>query len=197
MMTIADTHKPAAACATDMPKRVMFFGDSRADWWELPDLPGVQCVARGFPGASSAYVLRQLRPTVASLHPRLIVVQVGVNDLIELMLGPQDQTRAVAATCQTITSLVHTAHDLELEVLLTTIFPLAHGPFPDQAVQSAICAANRQLRGLAGPQVTVFDSAAVLAEPDGYVCAAYADDELHLNAVGYAALNAALAPLLM
>jgi lysophospholipase L1-like esterase len=55
---------------------------------------------------------------------------------------------------------------------------------------------NTKLTASTDVQVTVFDSAAVLAGPDGYVRPTYAADELHLNAAGYAVLNAALAPLL-
>ena len=64
------------------------------------------------------------------------------------------------------------------------------------AVQRAIADVNRELLGLRMAGVQVLDSAAVLAGPDGYVRDAYANDELHLNKAGYAALNAALVPLL-
>ncbi len=73
---------------------------------------------------------------------------------------------------------------------------LACGIFPDAAVQAAISAVNACLRSLATREVIIFDSAAVLAGADGYVRPAYVADELHLSAAGYAALNAALAPLL-
>jgi lysophospholipase L1-like esterase len=88
------------------------------------------------------------------------------------------------------------AQALDARVVLTTIFPLARGPLPDRAVQEAIAAANQSLLALAAAGVQVFDSAAVLAGADGYVCSVYAEDELHLSPAGYAALNTALAPLL-
>ena len=67
---------------------------------------------------------------------------------------------------------------------------------PDVAVQRAIAEVNRDLLGCAMEGVAVLDSAAVLVGPDGYVRDAYAADELHLSAAGYAALNVALVPLL-
>ncbi|NTU78337.1 MAG: SGNH/GDSL hydrolase family protein [Chloroflexales bacterium] len=179
------------------PRRVVFFGDSRADWWRpLPQLPGVQCLSRGLPGASSAYVLQRFHALVAPLRPDIVVVQAGVNDLVELTLGHRERMQVVAATRRSIEAVVARARDLGAGVILTTIFPLARGPLPDTVVQRAIAELNRDLLGLAAADVQVLDSVAVLAGPDGYVRDAYADDELHLGAAGYAALNAALAPLL-
>jgi lysophospholipase L1-like esterase len=91
---------------------------------------------------------------------------------------------------------VRQARALGAAVILTTIFPLARGLYRDDAVQASITEVNTALLGAAEEQITVFDSAAVLAKPDGYVRPAFAADELHLSAAGYAILNAALAPLL-
>jgi len=178
------------------PRRIVFFGDSRADWWVVPQMEGVQCVARGVPGASSGYLLQRFISIVVPLRPDLVVVQMGVNDLAELMLGHRDTAQVVTTTRRAIEAVVVKARELGARVVLTTIFPLAHGPLPDAAVQRAIAEVNRELLGLRMAGVAVLDSAAVLAGPDGYVRDAYADDELHLSAAGYAALNAALIPLL-
>ncbi|GEM_PF-6457744 len=51
------------------------------------------------------------------------------------------------------------------------------------------------IRTLTAPNLTVFGSYATL-EDDGLVREAFAADWLHLNAAGYAALNAALESLL-
>lgn len=169
------------------PRRVVFYGDSRADWWVAPQIDGLVCLCRGFPGASAAYVLRRLPGALAPLRPDVVVVQAGVNDLVSLgKPGP---------VLQAIAAIVDGARGLGAQVVLTTIFPLARGPLPDAAVQAAIAELNDQLRGLAAPGVALLDSAAALADPDGYVRDAYAADELHLSAAGYMALNAALLPL--
>ena len=63
-------------------------------------------------------------------------------------------------------------------------------------MQRAIAEVNHDLLGLRMAGVQVLDSATVLAGSDGYVRDTYADDELHLSVAGYAALNAALVPLL-
>lgn len=177
-------------------RRVVFFGDSRADWWLVPVLPGLQCVAAGVPGASAPYLARRFQAMVAPSRPHIVVIQMGVNDLIGLTPTSRERERIIAATVEAITTVVAGAQGLGARVVLTTIFPLARGPFPDHAVQVAISTVNAALLALAGEGVQVLDSAAVLAGADGYVLPAYADDELHLSPTGYAALNEALAPLL-
>jgi lysophospholipase L1-like esterase len=178
------------------PRRVVFFGDSRAAWWDVPVLPGLRCVAVGVPGGAAADLARQFRTLVQPLRPDSVVIQMGVNDLAGLIAHAPDTPQRIAATVAAIGAVVRQARALGAAVILTTIFPLARGLYRDDAVQAAIAEVNTALLGSADDQIIVFDSAAVLAEPDGYVRPAFAADELHLSAAGYAVLNAALAPLL-
>jgi lysophospholipase L1-like esterase len=178
------------------PRRVIFFGDSRADWWTVPVLPGLQCVNAGVPGASATYLARRFQAMATPLRPEVVVVQLGVNDLVELTSRSPDRERLVIAVRAAIASVVTDARALGAQVILTTIFPLARGPYAGRAVQEAIMAINQGLPSLVAPEVQLLDTAAVLCGPDGYVRDAYADDEVHLSAAGYAALNATLAPLL-
>jgi hypothetical protein len=46
-------------------RRVVFFGDSRADWRHLPVLPGLQRVAAGVPGASALDLARRFQAVMA------------------------------------------------------------------------------------------------------------------------------------
>ena len=177
-------------------RRIIFFGDSRAAAWPAPALPGTQIVNRGVAGHSSAQALLRFDAHVAPLRPQVIVVQVGVNDLVAVALLRQNRAQIGATTLANIEAIVAKARALGATVVLTTIFPTARALPPRPEVQAAIGAVNRELLGLAGADVRVVDSAALLAGPDGYLLPAYADDELHLSAEGYAALNAALVPLL-
>jgi len=177
-------------------RRVVFFGDSRADWWLVPVLPKLQCVTTGVPGASASYLARRFRAMVAPLRPDIVVVQMGVNDLTGLTPTSRERERVVAAAVEAITAVVGSARAIGAQVIVTTIFPLAREAFVDHAVQAAISAVNTALLALAGEGVQLFDTTAVLAGADGYVRPAFADDELHLSPAGYAALNEALTTLL-
>lgn len=187
-----ESTNPASASPS---RRIVFFGDSRAEWWRLPELPGCHCVNAGVPGATATYLAQRFQAMVAPLRPDIVVVQMGVNDLVELTGRAPDRERRVSAVRAAIASVVADARALGARVILTTIFPLARGPYAGRAVQEAITTVNQGLPSLAAPDVQLLDSAAVLCGPDGYVRDAYAEDEAHLNAAGYAALNAALAPL--
>ncbi len=188
-----DVPNPEAAHPS---RRVVFFGDSRADWWRLPELPGLHCVNAGVPGATAPYLAQRFQAMVAPLRPDIVVVQLGVNDLVELTGRAPERERLVNVVRAATASVVADARALGARVILTTIFPLARGPSVGRAVQEAITAVNQGLPGLVAPDVQLLDSAAVLCGRDGYVRDAYADDEVHLSAAGYAALNAALVPLL-
>lgn len=177
-------------------RRVVFFGDSRADWWHLPVLSGLQCVAAGVPGASAPFLARRFQAMVGPSRADIVVIQMGVNDLTGLTLASRERERVVAATVEAITAVVGGARAIDAHVILTTIFPLARGAFVNHAVQAAISAVNAALLALAGEGVQLFDTTAVLAGADGYLRPAFADDELHLSPAGYAALNEALTPLL-
>jgi lysophospholipase L1-like esterase len=178
------------------PRRVVFFGDSRADWWDVPVVPGFQCIAIGVPGASAPYLARRFQGMVAPLRPDIVVVQMGVNDLTGLHPRSPERDLVIAATRNAIATVVGAARTLGATVIVTTIFPLARGYLPDHTVQAAISAINAHLLALAGDGVQLLDSPAVLTGPDGYVLQSFADDELHLSRAGYAALNEALTPLL-
>lgn len=186
----------AAPDAPGEPRRVVFFGDSRAAAWPAPPLPGAQFVNRGVDGHSSAQALLRFDAHVAPLRPDVVVVQVGVNDLVALPLLREGRAEVVAGAGANIAAIVARARGLGAEVILTTVFPVGGGLWPDRSVQEAIGALNAALVALEQPGVRVLDSAAVLAGGDGRVRPDYAEDELHLSPAGYAALNAALLPLL-
>ncbi len=190
-MAFLDQRMPSAAQPVPV-RRVVFSGDSRADWWLTPEAPGLVCINAGVPGASATYLAWRFAAMVEPLRPDVVVLQLGVNDLVSLSPGRATQQAVVEA----ITRIVAEARELGARVVVTTIFPLARGPWADPAAQAAIVAVNARLSVLAGDNVQVLDSAAVLCGPDGYVYDHYATDELHLSAAGYRALNAALLPLL-
>ncbi|PDV98391.1 SGNH/GDSL hydrolase family protein [Candidatus Chloroploca asiatica] len=173
-------------------RRVVFFGDSRADWWLTPNLDGLRFLNAGVPGGSATYLARHFTRMVEPLHPDVIVLQLGVNDLAGGSPGLATQ-HAVFAAIATVTT---EARRIAAPVVLTTIFPLARGPWASSQVQAAILAVNARLPTLVTDGVQLLDSAAVLCGPDGFVSSRYADDELHLSAAGYAMLNEALLRLI-
>ena len=86
-------------------------------------------------------------------------------------------------------------------VILTTIFPIGEVPLERQPfwspdVAKAISEVNIFIRSLEAQDVIILDAYSILANESGMMRDEYAQDMLHLNVTGYAALNEHLAALL-
>ncbi|MEG4343970.1 GDSL-type esterase/lipase family protein [Microcoleus sp. A003_D6] len=182
---------------------IVFYGDSRAEAWSAPDqIKNATIINRGIGGQTTAQVLGRFPQHVASLKPKIIVIQVGVNDLKAIPLFPE-QKETIIRNCQTnIGQIVKMSRDTGAKVVVTTIFPLGRLPierrlFWSDDVAIAINDVNDYIKTLAGDRVTVFDSSQVLANSQGIVDPKYSRDLLHINPEGYVALNKAIAGILV
>ena len=62
--------------------RVVFFGDSITDIWKLADsFPGKPYVNRGIGGQTTPQMLVRFRQDVIDLHPKVVVILAGTNDI--------------------------------------------------------------------------------------------------------------------
>lgn len=178
----------------------VFLGDSRAASWPAPQVNGWQFINRGIGAQTTAQVLGRFEAHVSPLQPNVLILQAGINDLKTIPLFPERQAEITANAKANLSELVERGQDGGATIILTTIFPvgevpLQRRPFWSSQVALAVEEVNEYLRSLAGPQVLIFDAEAILAQ-NGQLNPAYADDELHLNAAGYEALNDELVTLL-
>jgi len=193
----SDLPPPAAA-----QLRVVFFGDSRAYDWPAPSgLEGFEFVNRGIGNQTTAQVLGRFDAHVAPLHPQIIVLQVGINDLKTIPLLPGQKASLVANCKANIVKLVERAVASDAAVVLTTVIPLGRVPlarslFWSDDVAWAIEDLNAFLRTLEGRDVVILDTSAVLAGETGVVRQEFSRDLLHLQGAGYKALNKQLAVIL-
>jgi lysophospholipase L1-like esterase len=187
-----------------LPNLVMI-GDSRALLWNTtPFSPclNITLIAEG--GRASTQVRLVLSE---HLPPRgaVAIVQVGINDLHPLRAFPE---YGELIFTNLLANLDHVTDMLLANgnrVVLTTVFPPARvplwrKPFWDARTPDFLARTNDHIRVLAQkPGVTLLDAHAVLVGDRGLIQDRYAaaDFFLHLNAAGYAALNKALAPLLV
>jgi lysophospholipase L1-like esterase len=182
--------------------RVVFFGDSRAQNWSKPAglPPGVRIINRGIGNQTTPQILGRFDRHVAPLHPRVVVLELGVNDLTKVAVFPKRHGEIVAECEKNIDEIVARARALGATVVLTTIFPIGELPFYrllfwSKEVDDAIAAVNAHLRGLAQPGVLLLDAGPLLVDSRGVVRPEFSFDFLHLNATGYAALNRGLVPI--
>lgn len=187
---------------TEKRPLVVFFGDSRAYAWPAPTgLEQFTFANRGVNGHTTTQCLLRFDAHVTPLEPDILVVQVGINDLVAIPTLPGAKEEIVAGASANIRQIVKRAEALGTTVVLSTIFPtgpvpLYQRPFWSAEVDAAIAEVNAYLRSLAGESVVILETEPVLANEKGRVRAEYAEDTLHLNERGYAALNIRLADIL-
>jgi lysophospholipase L1-like esterase len=180
--------------------RLVMFGDSRAASWPDPIVDRIEVVNRGIGAQSAAWVALRFPYHVTPLQPDLILVQVCINDLKVIPLVPEQYQSIVEGCIGNIRQMIDAARSIQARVILTTVFPVGNVPIERQlfwsdAVAQAVRDVNTQLITFAADDVILFDAYTLLAGDDGLIQSEYAEDELHLNATGYAVLNDALVPL--
>ena len=184
------------------PPVIVFFGDSRAAQWTAPSqIKNVTFINRGIGNQTTAQILGRFEAHVKPLHPQIIVLQAGINDLKTIPLFP-DQKEAIIDNCKAnLQQIVDLSRATGARVIITTIFPLGKLPierrlFWSDDVEIAINDVNAFIETLANDKVTIFETDKVLANSDGMIYPQYSQDFLHLNPTGYAALNEAIYELL-
>lgn len=186
---------------TTAPVTVVFFGDSRAAMWVPPaKLNGFSFINRGIGSQTSTQVWGRFDQHILPLHPDILVVQVGINDLKTIPLFPK-QKATIISNCKTnIHKIVARAVKQDATVILTTIFPigpvpLIRQPFWSPDVAKAVEDVNADLYSLKAKNVLILDAYSLLVE-EQQVKSQYVYDTLHINPRGYQVLNQELKKML-
>ncbi|MCC6613730.1 MAG: SGNH/GDSL hydrolase family protein [Anaerolineae bacterium] len=189
------------APAAEGDTTVLLFGDSRAAEWVAPEIDGYTFFNRGIHSQSTAQVLGRYDEHVTALHPDIMVLQAGVNDLKVLPLVDSVAEPAIEHCIANLDEIVARARAEGITVILTTIFPAGNAPIPrlpvwSDAIPAAIDRVNEHIRAQAGDGVYVLDTYALLATDDDKLRGELSRDFMHLNGSGYTVLNQALVELL-
>jgi lysophospholipase L1-like esterase len=183
------------------PIRVVFFGDSRALGWVPSDINGYEFINRGISSQTSVQILQRFNNHVKPLHPDVIVIQLGINDLKTIGLFP-DRKQAIVANCRAnIDRIVQESRNLGALVIISTIFPageisLERKPFWSDEINQAVKEVNIYISTLTTDKIIKFDAFSLLADERGLMRREYRMDELHLNEQGYKIINREFVPLL-
>ncbi len=180
----------------------VFFGDSRAAQWLSPQTEVYSFTNRGIGNQSSAQVLLRFDEHIKPLHPEVIIIQVGINDLKTIPLFPERKHEIITNCKVNIEKIIEKAVELNATIILTTIFP-ASGEVPltrrlvwSDDVYEAIDEVNIFIRSVQNDKVIIFDAASILSDKEGKTKTEYTFDLLHLNNDGYEALNRELVKIL-
>ncbi len=183
----ADASLPAATTAD---KRVIFYGDSITDGWHLDQFfPGKGYINRGISGQTTPQMLVRFRQDVIDLHPAVLVVLAGTNDLSG-NTGPET-TRQIEDDYATMAELAK-AHDVHM--VFASVTPVSsYGPagaaMPAGRPPAKILELNQWLRQYcATNRLTYLDYYPAMVDESGMLKRDYSADGLHPNAAGYAVM---------
>ncbi|HSC46128.1 MAG TPA: SGNH/GDSL hydrolase family protein [Candidatus Acidoferrum sp.] len=167
--------------------RVVFFGDSITDTWQLEKyFPGKPYVNRGISGQTTPQMLVRFRQDVIDLKPKVVVILAGTNDIAG-NTGPMrnDDIQADLA------SLAELAKAHGIPVVLSSILPV-HNYTPKsldffaQRPMARILEMNQWLQKYCAEHgITYLDYFAAVVDEKGLLKKELADDGLHPNDAGF------------
>lgn len=102
--------------------RVVFLGDEIFENWgkgKTPFFAGKPYVNRGITRQTSAQMLVRFRQDVIELHPEMVVIEAGSNDIAGVM-GPASE----ATIAEHIESMVELAQAHKIRVVLASVLPV-------------------------------------------------------------------------
>jgi lysophospholipase L1-like esterase len=167
--------------------RVVFLGDSITDYWKLPDyFPGKPYINRGIDGQTTPEMLVRFRQDVIALHPKVLVVLAGTNDIAGVT-GPT-LNEDIEANYASMADLAR-AHGIR--VVFASILPVhnyTHDAEESFALRprDRILALNKWLKDYCAQNRFVYlDYFSALVDDRGMLKRTLADDGLHPTDAGY------------
>jgi lysophospholipase L1-like esterase len=167
--------------------RVVFFGDSITDIWKLEDsFPGKPYVNRGIGGQTTPQMLVRFRQDVIDLHPKVVVILAGTNDIAG-NTGPMRNEDIEA----NLTSFAELARVSGIRVVYSSVLPVHNytersKDFFAQRPPKRILELNNWLKDYCAKNKIVYlDYFSALVDDQGMLKKDLAEDGLHPNVAGY------------
>src|SRR5579863_4396416 len=168
--------------------RVVFFGDSITDIWHLDEyFPGKPYINRGIGGQTTPQMLVRFRQDVIDLHPRVVVILAGTNDIAG-NTGPMRLENIEADYA----SLADLARANGIKVIYSSVLPVHNytersKDFFAQRSPEKIVALNKWLMRYCSvaANCAYLDYFSAMVDDKGLLKKDLADDGLHPNAAGF------------
>jgi len=174
--------------------RVVFMGDSITDSWQNPRyggfFPGKPYVDRGISGQTTPQMLIRFRPDVLALHPKVVVVLAGTNDIAG-NTGPM----TLETIQDNLTSMAELARANSIKVVFASILPISDYDLRDGKPiirttgrpPEKIKALNEWMKAYAANnKLTYLDYYSAMIDDKGFLRDELSEDGLHPNEKGYA-----------
>ena len=168
--------------------RVVFLGDSITELWHLDEyFPGKPYINRGIGGQTTPQMLIRFRQDVIELHPRVVVILAGTNDIAG-NTGPM-RLEDIEAN---YASMADIARANNIRVVFSSVLPV-HNYTPQSQNLFArrspekILELNRWMKNYVDTHAgcVYLDYFSAMLDDKGYMKRDLADDGLHPNAAGY------------
>lgn len=177
-----------ARLAPPQAGRVVFFGDSITQQWGQPGqgegfFPGKPYLNRGIAGQTTAQMLVRMRQDVIDLHPQVVVILAGTNDIAG-NTGPA----TLAMIQDNLQSMAELARAHGIGVVLASVLPASAYPWrPGTHPAARIRMLNAWISQYARRTGVVYlDYYHAMANAQGGLDPALAADGVHPTAAGYA-----------
>jgi lysophospholipase L1-like esterase len=167
--------------------RVVFLGDSITDYWKLADsFPGKPYINRGIDGQTTPQMLVRFRQDVINLHPAVLVVLAGTNDVAGVT-GPA-RNEDIEANYASMAELARLHH---IRVVFASLLPVNN--YTEDSKESfalrpreRILALNAWLKDYCAKNDLVYlDYFSAMIDDKGLLRRDLSDEGLHPNAAGY------------
>jgi lysophospholipase L1-like esterase len=179
----------ALAASAPSENRVIFIGDSITDYWKLADYFPSRPYAvmnRGIDGQTTPQMLVRFRQDVIDLHPKVLVVLAGTNDVA----GVTGRTRNEDIEAN-YASMAELARAHKIHLVFSSLLPVYN--YTEEAKESfalrpaeRIRALNRWLKDYCSKNGLVYlDYFSALVDDRGMMKRDLSDDGLHPNVAGY------------
>src|SRR5277367_5889965 len=167
--------------------RVVFLGDSITDYWKLPDyFPGKPYINRGIDGQTTPEMLVRFRQDVIDLHPKVLVVLAGTNDIA----GVTGRTinEDLEANYASMAELARAHH---IRVVFASVLPVHN--YTHEAEESFALRRRERILGLKKwlkeycdkNGLVYLDYFSALVDEQGKLKRSLSDDGLHPTDAGY------------
>lgn len=169
-------------------QRVVFMGDSITDSWaaHFPTLfPGKPYVGRGISGQTTPQMLVRFRQDVIALHPAVVVILAGINDIAG-NTGPS----TLEMIEDNLTSMVELARANGIRVVLSSVLPADKLPWrPAIDPVAKVKALNQWIEAYAAAHGIVYlDYYSAMNDGHDGLKVELRHDAVHPNDAGYAVM---------
>ncbi len=168
--------------------RVVFFGDSITEGWNLEEhFPGKPYLNRGIGGQTTPQMLIRLRQDTIALRPRAAVIHAGTNDI-----GGNTGAMRLEDIAANLASMADIVKAGGVRAVFSSLLPPAHKETPLSRFNllkhppDAVLALNVWLKDYCEASGLAFiDYFSAMSGPDGLVRPELSEDGLHPNPLGY------------